>query len=113
MACPQEYFPQELDPFVQTRFQRAMEVLKKAGASLHSVSLPSTPYALSTYYVLSSAEASSNLARFDGMQYGENVVPPSGFKGTPGEFYALTRTENLGKEVKKRILLGTYALMAE
>lgn len=90
-----------------------MEVLQKAGASLHSVSLPSTPYALSTYYVLSSAEASSNLARFDGMQYGENVMPPAGFKGTPGELYALTRTEKFGKEVKKRILLGTYALMAE
>jgi aspartyl-tRNA(Asn)/glutamyl-tRNA(Gln) amidotransferase subunit A len=90
-----------------------MELLQKAGASLHSVSLPSTPYALSTYYVLSSAEASSNLARFDGMQYGENVVPPTGFKGTAGELYALTRTENLGKEVRRRILLGTYALMAE
>lgn len=90
-----------------------MEALQKAGASLHSVSLPSTPYALSTYYVLSSAEASSNLARFDGMQYGENVAPPNGFKGTAAELYALTRTEKFGREVKRRILLGTYALMAE
>lgn len=90
-----------------------MEVLQKAGALLHTVSLPSTPYALSTYYVLSSAEASSNLARFDGMQYGENVTPPTGFKGTAGELYALTRTEKFGKEVKRRILLGTYALRAE
>jgi aspartyl-tRNA(Asn)/glutamyl-tRNA(Gln) amidotransferase subunit A len=88
-------------------------MLQKAGATIQSVSLPSTPYALGAYYVLSSAEASSNLARFDGMQYGENVAPPTGFKGTAGELYALTRTEKFGKEVKRRVLLGTYALMAE
>lgn len=76
------------------------------------VSLPSTRFALSTYYVISSAEASSNLARYDGLRYGEHVKPSSEFSGTVGDVYALSRSRHFGPEVKRRILLGTYALTA-
>ena len=89
-----------------------MDLLHKAGATLLPVSLPSTKYALSAYYVISSAEASSNLARYDGVEYGEHVKPESAFNGTASDIYALTRAKNLGPEVKRRILLGTYALTA-
>lgn len=67
----QEYFLEEVSPAVLPPYRRALEQLKARGASLHSVSIPSTPLALSAYYVLASAEASSNLARFDGVRYGQ------------------------------------------
>ncbi|PVG03119.1 amidase signature enzyme [Serendipita vermifera] len=112
IGIPLEYFPLELDPAIKSRFQKVLEKLSEAGATLQSVSLPSTHYALSAYYVISSAEASSNLARYDGVQYGEFVQPDKGFKGTTGDVYALTRSKHFGPEVKRRILLGTYALTA-
>ncbi|KAG8814293.1 Trimeric GatFAB AmidoTransferase(AdT) complex subunit, partial [Serendipita sp. 399] len=108
----QEYFPTELNPSITTTFSTVLEILSKAGCTFTSVSLPSTKYALSAYYVISSAEASSNLARYDGMEYGEHTKPDSSFKGKIGDLYALARTEHLGAEVKRRILLGTYALTA-
>jgi aspartyl-tRNA(Asn)/glutamyl-tRNA(Gln) amidotransferase subunit A len=78
------------------------------------VSLPNTRYALSAYYVIASAEASSNLARYDGVQYGLHVpLPPDTLARSPGDVYAHTRTAGFGAEVKRRILLGTYALTAE
>jgi aspartyl-tRNA(Asn)/glutamyl-tRNA(Gln) amidotransferase subunit A len=78
------------------------------------VSLPNTSYALSAYYIIASAEASSNLARYDGVQYGLHVpLPPDSIARSPGEVYAHSRTAGFGAEVKKRILLGTYALSAE
>lgn len=89
-----------------------LRALTEAGATIVPVTLPSTPYALSTYYVISSAEASSNLARYDGLRYGEHVKPPPGFSGTVGDVYALSRSRHFGEEVKRRILLGTYALTA-
>lgn len=102
----------EVDPSLNKHFKLIVRALGKAGATVVPVSLPSTPYALSTYYVISSAEASSNLARYDGLRYGEHVKPPSGFSGTVGDVYAMSRSRHLGKEVKRRILLGTYALTA-
>ncbi|KAG6876840.1 hypothetical protein C0993_012657, partial [Termitomyces sp. T159_Od127] len=89
--------------------RRALRGLKERGAVLVPVSLPNTRYALSAYYVLASAEASSNLARYDGVQYGLNVAAP---RGTAAEMYACTRSAGFGEEVQRRILLGTYALGA-
>ena len=78
------------------------------------VSLPNTSYALSAYYIIASAEASSNLARYDGVQYGLHVpLPPDSIARSPGEVFAHSRTAGFGAEVKRRILLGTYALTAE
>jgi Asp-tRNA(Asn)/Glu-tRNA(Gln) amidotransferase A subunit family amidase len=78
------------------------------------VSLPNTSYALSAYYIIASAEASSNLARYDGVQYGLHVpLPPDAVARSSGEVYAHSRTAGFGAEVKRRILLGTYALTAE
>ena len=88
--------------------------LKNRGATVLPVSLPNTSYALSAYYIIASAEASSNLARFDGVQYGLHVpLPPDSIARSPGEVYAHSRTTGFGAEVKRRILLGTYALTAE
>jgi len=81
---------------------------------VHPVSLPNTSYALSAYYIIASAEASSNLARYDGVQYGLHVpLPPDTVARSSGEVYAHSRTAGFGAEVKRRILLGTYALTAE
>lgn len=78
------------------------------------VSLPNTSYALSAYYIIASAEASSNLARYDGVQYGLHVpLPPDTVARSSGEVYAHSRTAGFGAEVKRRVLLGTYALTAE
>jgi aspartyl-tRNA(Asn)/glutamyl-tRNA(Gln) amidotransferase subunit A len=106
--------------------------LKAHGASIVPVSLPSTPYALSAYYVIASAEASSNLARYDGVQYGQrerdflifrilsvsspglHIETPSGSdKKKTANVYSHSRSRGFGPEVKRRILLGTYALTAE
>jgi aspartyl-tRNA(Asn)/glutamyl-tRNA(Gln) amidotransferase subunit A len=88
--------------------------LKTRGATVLPVSLPNTRYALSAYYVIASAEASSNLARYDGVQYGLHIhLPPGAITRSPADVYAHTRTAGFGAEVKRRILLGTYALTAE
>jgi aspartyl-tRNA(Asn)/glutamyl-tRNA(Gln) amidotransferase subunit A len=108
----QEYFPSELDSSITSQFTRILHRIAAAGAELISVSLPSTRYALSAYYVISSAEGSSNLARYDGMQYGEHTPLNPSFNGTIGDLYAVTRSKHLGPEVRRRILLGTYALTA-
>jgi len=91
-----------------------VRALKNRGATVLPLSLPNTRYALSAYYVIASAEASSNLARYDGVQYGLHVpLPPDSIPHSPGEVYAHSRTAGFGPEVKRRILLGTYALTAE
>ena len=91
-----------------------VRALKTRGATVLPVSLPNTPYALSAYYVIASAEASSNLARYDGVQFGLHVpLPPGTIARSPADVYAHTRTAGFGAEVKRRILLGTYALTAE
>ncbi|OJA09238.1 hypothetical protein AZE42_09212, partial [Rhizopogon vesiculosus] len=114
IGIPQEYFPTELDTTIVTAVRKVLKRLSSLGAQLIPVSLPSTPYALSAYYVIASAEASSNLARYDGVQYGTRSPPlPGTDKSKPSNVYAHTRSAGFGAEVQKRILLGTYALTAD
>ena len=107
VGIPQEYRVDGLNPEVAQYWDKAAEMLKAAGAEIVSISLPHTKYALPTYYVIAPAEASSNLARYDGVRYGERVEG-NGLD----ELYINSRTEGFGKEVKRRILIGTYVLSA-
>jgi aspartyl-tRNA(Asn)/glutamyl-tRNA(Gln) amidotransferase subunit A len=105
VGIPKEFFPEGLNPEVADAVKKAIDELKKQGAEIHEVSLPASPYGLAAYYVLAPSEASSNLARYDGVRYGirvpgENIV----------EMYSKTRAAGFGPEVKRRIMLGTYAL---
>jgi len=104
---PEEYFPPSLDPAVRALCDRALERLRSLGAEVRDVSLPHTSFAIPVYYILAPAEASSNLARFDGVRYGLRV-DGSGLR----EMYERTRSEGFGTEVTRRILLGTYVLSA-
>ncbi|KAA1475480.1 amidase signature enzyme [Dentipellis sp. KUC8613] len=114
IGIPQEYFPSAMTPSVLTPLRRTLRALQKRGAELVPVSLPQTQFALSAYYVLASAEASSNLARYDGVRYGLHVPPPPGSPTHASTLtYAHSRTRGFGPEVRKRILLGTYALTAD
>ena len=108
VGVPAEYFGDALEPGVEARCQVALAALEANGAQIREVSLPHTEYALSAYYVIATAEASSNLARFDGVRYG---VRDSAGEDL-GEMYERTRTVGFGREVKRRILLGTFALTA-
>lgn len=109
IGIPQEYFPEELHSRVMPPFRAAVSALEQAGAKTTRISLPSTQSALSAYYIISSAEASSNLARYDGVEYGFSAP----LTDTTHHAYAQTRTVGFGEEVRKRILLGTYALTAD
>ncbi|KAI8996464.1 amidase signature enzyme [Trametes punicea] len=114
IGVPQEYFPTELQSSIVQSLTKVLDRLRGKGATIMPVSLPSTPYALSAYYVISSAEASSNLARYDGIEYGLRVEPPPGANLTKtANVYAHSRSLGFGKEVQRRILLGTYALSAD
>jgi aspartyl-tRNA(Asn)/glutamyl-tRNA(Gln) amidotransferase subunit A len=104
---PAEYFPDSLDAGVRARCDRALEALSMQGAEIRDVSLPHTSYAIPVYYIIAPAEASSNLARFDGVRYGPRVE-----SGTLSGMYEATRSEGFGPEVTLRILLGTYVLSA-
>ncbi|PYP73296.1 MAG: Asp-tRNA(Asn)/Glu-tRNA(Gln) amidotransferase subunit GatA, partial [Gemmatimonadetes bacterium] len=106
VGIPKEYFPQDLDPGVRRACDRAIRLLKELGAAVREVSLPHTPYAVPTYYIIAPAEASSNLARYDGARYGAR------FNGAPDvrALYRTTRGEGFGPEVRRRILVGTYVL---
>lgn len=108
IGVPREYFPTELHPRILPPLARAVAALEQLGAHMSQISLPTTPAALSAYYIISSAEASSNMARYDGVEYGSH------HPRTPGHHaYAATRTAGFGEEVRKRILLGTFALTAD
>jgi aspartyl-tRNA(Asn)/glutamyl-tRNA(Gln) amidotransferase subunit A len=96
-----------MEPDVVARVREAADALAHAGAKVDDVSVPAAVYGLSAYYLIAPAEASSNLARYDGVRYGLRVDAP-----TTGEMYDRTRTEGFGAEVKRRIMLGTYALSA-
>jgi aspartyl-tRNA(Asn)/glutamyl-tRNA(Gln) amidotransferase subunit A len=109
VGVPEEYFSDGLDPAVATNVRSAIARLKDAGCTVVPVHLPHTAYAVATYYVLATAEASSNLARFDGVRFGLRVEPP---RATLTGMYARTRSEGFGVEVKRRIMLGTYVLSA-
>ncbi|KAG8745669.1 Trimeric GatFAB AmidoTransferase(AdT) complex subunit [Ceratobasidium sp. 414] len=114
IGIPQEYFPAELDQAALDPFRVLVFSMAGHGAKIVSVSLPSTSYALSAYYVLASAEASSNLSRYDGIRYGSRAEVPEGTDlKYAGNAYAMTRSTGFGDETKKRILLGTYALSAD
>jgi len=108
IGIPEEYFADGLDPEVRTAVEKAADALRAAGCTLHKVSLPHTRYAVPTYYVLATAEASANLARFDGVRYGLRAPHATTLSG----MYRESRDAGFGKEVKRRILLGTYVLSA-
>ncbi|TDQ34166.1 Asp-tRNA(Asn)/Glu-tRNA(Gln) amidotransferase subunit GatA [Aureibacillus halotolerans] len=106
IAVPKEYLAEGVDPAVKEKVLAALKELERLGATWDEVSLPHSKYALATYYLLSSSEASANLARFDGVRYGlrtdnaDNLI----------DMYKQTRSEGFGDEVKRRIMLGTFAL---
>jgi len=106
IGLPREYFPSDLDPAVRRACDRAIRLMKEQGAAVREVSLPHTQYAVPTYYVIAPAEASSNLARFDGVRYG----PRAEDVGDVRALYRKTRGEGFGLEVRRRILVGTYVL---
>ncbi|RUP46351.1 amidase signature domain-containing protein [Jimgerdemannia flammicorona] len=110
IGIPQEYFVSELAPAIVQLWRDGIAHLRDRGATIVPVSMPNTRHALSAYYVLASAEASSNLARFDGLRYGHRSDKGS-FKNDTLP-YADTRTEGFGPEVRRRIILGTYVLTA-
>jgi aspartyl-tRNA(Asn)/glutamyl-tRNA(Gln) amidotransferase subunit A len=107
LGVPDEYFIAGMDPEVQRAVRAAIEVLKGLGAGVERVSLPATPYALATYYVIAPAEASSNLARYDGVKYGLRVDGRDLV-----DMESRTRAAGFGAEVKRRVMLGTYVLSA-
>jgi aspartyl-tRNA(Asn)/glutamyl-tRNA(Gln) amidotransferase subunit A len=110
IAIPKEYFIEGLDPEVKSIVAEAVEKLKSLGAVASLVSLPHTEYAVPVYYIIATAEASSNLARFDGVQYGLRVKPEKELSGAMIEMYKKTRGLGFGQEAKRRILLGTFVL---
>ncbi|VAX35520.1 Aspartyl-tRNA(Asn) amidotransferase subunit A @ Glutamyl-tRNA(Gln) amidotransferase subunit A [hydrothermal vent metagenome] len=110
IGIPKEYFIDGIDSEVKDTVTKAIEVLKDCGAIVEEVSLPHTKYAVATYYIVATAEASSNLARFDGVQYGLRSQPETKRKGILLDMYEETRDVGFGDEVKRRIMLGTYAL---
>ena len=106
IGIPKEYFGNGVNQAVKEKVMAAAKLLEENGAVLKEISLPSTDYALSAYYIISSAEASSNLARFDGVKYGYRAEQFDSLT----EMYEKTRSEGFGDEVKRRILLGTFVL---
>jgi aspartyl-tRNA(Asn)/glutamyl-tRNA(Gln) amidotransferase subunit A len=108
IGVPDEYFTAGMDPEIEAAVRQALAALEKAGATLVPVSLPHTPYAVATYYLICTAEASSNLARYDGIRYGLSAPGARSLD----ELYTRTRGEGFGAEPKRRIMLGTYVLRA-
>lgn len=106
IGLPKEYFADGLDEEIKTAILNIVDELKIEGYEVKEVSLPKTEYTIATYYILTTAEASSNLARFDGARYGFRANDYSNLK----EMYLNSRTQGFGKEVKRRIMLGTYVL---
>jgi len=104
IGIPKEYFIEGIDSQVKEAVLKSIKLLEKLGAKFKEVSLPHTEHAVSTYYIIAPAEASSNLARFDGVQYGLRN------KGSLIDMYKNTRSEGFGNEAKRRIMLGTYVL---
>ncbi len=108
IGVPAEYFGEGLDPEIRAAIEKVLDGLKAEKCVIKQVSLPHTKYAIPTYYVIATAEASSNLSRFDGVRFGLRSAEAK----TLSEMYRKTRDEGFGPEVKRRILLGTYALSA-
>jgi aspartyl-tRNA(Asn)/glutamyl-tRNA(Gln) amidotransferase subunit A len=109
VGVPKEYRIEGIDPEIDAMWDAGIAMLKEAGAEVVSISLPHTQYALATYYIIAPAEASSNLARYDGVRYGLRELPEgAGLQ----DMYAATRAAGFGAEVKRRIMMGTYVLSA-
>jgi aspartyl-tRNA(Asn)/glutamyl-tRNA(Gln) amidotransferase subunit A len=108
IGVPKEYFVPGLAPEVKTRFEESIKVFERLGCKIEGITLPHTEYAIAAYYLIATAEASSNLARYDGVRYGMRKGGEAGL----ADMYRKTRMSGFGKEVKRRILLGTYALSA-
>jgi aspartyl-tRNA(Asn)/glutamyl-tRNA(Gln) amidotransferase subunit A len=106
IGLPKEYFISGLDRDVQSAMDRAIETYRRLGAEFVDISLPHTDYAVATYYLIATAEASSNLARYDGVRFGHRAEAAEGLL----EMYTRSRSQGFGAEVKRRIMLGTYAL---
>ena len=108
IGTPDEYFIEGMDPEVEKAIQEAIDFFRKWGAKIQKISLPHTEYAVAIYYIIATAEASSNLARYDGVKYG---LRSKGYRDLM-EMYTQTRAKGFGEEVKRRIILGTYVLSA-
>ncbi|MEK6560131.1 MAG: Asp-tRNA(Asn)/Glu-tRNA(Gln) amidotransferase subunit GatA [Nitrospirota bacterium] len=108
LGIPGEYFISGIDPSVDRSVREAIKVFERLGAVIEDISLPHTEYAVAAYYIIATAEASSNLARYDGVKYGYRTKNADNLL----EMYMKTRDEGFGSEVKRRIMLGTYVLSA-
>ena len=108
VGLPREYLAQTVDPEVLASYELAIDQLRGLGAEIVETSLPTFDYALSAYYIIASAEAASNLSRFDGIRYGFRAGEYEGYR----DMYKQTRSEGFGSEVKRRIMLGNYVLSA-
>jgi len=106
IGVPKEYFGEGIDSEVKEAVYNSVKLMEQNGAEIKEISLPSTEYAINTYYIIASAEASSNLARFDGVKYGYRAKNYEGLT----DMYEKTRSEGFGDEVKRRIMLGTFVL---
>ncbi|MGL3821860.1 Asp-tRNA(Asn)/Glu-tRNA(Gln) amidotransferase subunit GatA [Sphingopyxis sp. R3-92] len=109
VGIPKEYRLDGIDPDIDAMWDAGIAMLKDAGAEVVEISLPHTKYALPAYYIIAPAEASSNLARYDGVRYGLRDLPE---KAGLQDMYAATRADGFGPEVKRRIMIGTYVLSA-
>ncbi|HRZ87628.1 MAG TPA: amidase family protein, partial [bacterium] len=110
-GLPKEYMRGGLEPAVEKSVCAAIDLYKKLGAEIVDISLPHTDYAIATYYILATAEASANLARYDGVKYGYRAGSGDGVDGSDLiGMYEATRSKGFGPEVKRRIILGTYVL---
>lgn len=108
IGLPKEYFSADLDPKIAACIEKAVKHYESLGASIHTVSLPNCHLVIPLYYIIASAECSSNLARYDGIRYGYRCSNPKDLR----DLYERTRAEGFGDEVKRRILMGTYVLSA-
>ncbi len=108
IGIPKEYFAEGLNEEVKSAIDKKIELIKSKGIEIVEINLPMTEFSIATYYILTTAEASSNLARFDGARYGYRTQLKVGLK----EMYTKSRSEGFGTEVKRRIMLGTYVLSA-
>lgn len=109
IGIPKEYFGEGIEPEVRQCVEQAIEEYKKMGATVHEVSLPHTKYAIAVYYIAMPAELSANLARYDGIRYGQK---PSGNTEDLLDYYYQAREQGFGDEIKRRVMIGTYVLSA-
>jgi aspartyl-tRNA(Asn)/glutamyl-tRNA(Gln) amidotransferase subunit A len=109
IGLPREYFPEDLHPGVAAALRKTQEAVRELGGQVCEVSLPHSAYAVPTYYIVAPAEAAANLARYDGVRYGQRRIGP---EGDIRALYQATRGQGFGAEVQRRILIGTYVLSA-